>query len=285
MENDEILEENLENDEQEVEVPLFMQEEDEQESSDGVPVSTHVKMKQKLKGKLRESDGELQKLRAEIDQLKGSQQSQPVTRPKIDDFETDDEYYTALEKYEDDKRQQLFDKAQVQQKLSRAQQRIADSVDAHLDRAAKLVEEHSISPEVYQQATETVKEAIDSVHPGLNAFDYFVDTMGEGSEKTIFALGRNKTKLALLKEKLHDDKSGLKAAFYLGQETARLSGAKSKTSRAPAPAAQVKGDEVSSDKGGALKKKYDKAHKAGNGQEAYNLKKQARAQGVDTKLW
>ena len=37
--------------------------------------------------------------------------------------------------------------------------------------------------------------------------------------------------------------------------------------------------------GAALKRKYDAAHSKGGGQEAYNIKKEARAAGVDVKSW
>lgn len=294
---EETLEETLpiegEGDESEKEVPLFMQEEDEQESSDGVPVAAHIKMKQKLKGKLRDSDSEIERLKAENEKLKSSTATPEITvpkRPKLDDFDTDEEYDAAATKYEKDNAQAIYAAIQKEESSKSSQrkfvERVQSSVDGHYDRAAKLVEKHGINPEVYRQATETVQEAIETVVPGMKAFDLFVDLIGEGSEKTVFAVGRNKTKLSLLKEKLHDDRSGLKAAFYLGQETARLNGIKNKSSSAPAPAAQLKGDakpESASTK--ALKKKYDEAHSKGRSGEAYKLKKQARLAGADTKSW
>ena len=274
-------------------VPLFMQEEGEQEPSNGVPVDTHVAMKRKLKGKLRDSDEELQSLRAENEQLK--QSSAPATvdapkRPVLDDFDTDEEYYAALEKYEDDRMQAAYVANQVteQQKSTgrKFQERVTASVDSHFDRAAELVEKHSISPEVYQQATETVRGAMDDINPGLKTFDIFVDVMrGYDSDKTVFSIGRNKNKLAMLKETLHDDKSGLRTAFILGMETARLDGVKARTSNAPAPGSQIAGDEQGGKNVAAMKRKFNKLCDAGKTAEAFAIRRKAKKDKIEVKDW
>lgn len=289
------LEEEIATDTDQEEVPLFMQEEDEQESSpDGVPVSTHVAMKRKLKGKLRDSDEELQALRTENEQLK--QSSAPATvvdapkRPKLDDFETDAEYDTALEKFENERTKALFDNAREQEKQKSAgrkfQERVTASVDSHFDRAAELVEKHSISPEVYQQATETVRGAMDDINPGMKTFDTFVDVMrGYSSDKTVFSIGRNKAKLAMLKETLHDDKSGLRTAFILGVETARLNGVKARTSQAPVPGSQITGDEQGGKNVAAMKKKFNKLCEAGKTAEAFAIRRKAKKDKIEVKDW
>lgn len=298
MSDENIVEQDLNPDDDtlEQEVPLFMQEDDEQEqeqaSADGVPVSTHVAMKRKLKSKLRDTDSELQELRAENERLKQSTtptSTSELKRPVESDFDTDDEYLASLEKYEADRLNALLVSNQEKQNRKRDAEkfsnRIAASVDSHLDRAASLIEKHSISPDVYHAATETVKTALDDIHPGMNSFDLFLDVIGEGSEKTIFAIGRNKAKLAMLKETLHDDKSGLKAAFLLGQETARLNGVKARTSSAPAPGAQVAGDEQGGKNVAAMRRKFNKLCDAGKTSEAFALRRKAKQDKIDVKGW
>lgn len=286
------LEEEIVTDTDQEEVPLFMQEEDEQESStDGVPVSTHVAMKRKLKGKLRDSDDELVRLKAENESLKaGPATVDTPKRPKLDDFDTDEEYQDALEKYQDDRAQAVFagNQKDEQQKSAgrKFQERVTASMDSHFDRAAELVEKHSISPEVYQQATETVRGAMDDINPGLNTFDIFVDIMrGHSSDKTVFSIGRNKTKLAMLKETLHDDKSGLQTAFFLGMETARLSGVKAQTSQAPAPGSQIAGDEQGGKNVAAMKRKFNKLCDSGKTSEAFAIRRKAKKDKIDVKDW
>ena len=274
------------------EIPLFMQKEETSEETGSISTDKFIGMKDRLKGKLRDSDEELQALRTENEQLKQSSAPATVDAPKfprVDDFDTDDEYHKALEKYQHDQIQAVYAGNQEEENQKSAgkkfQERVTASMDSHFDRAAELVEKHSISPEVYQQATETVRGAMDDINPGLKTFDTFVDIIGEGSEKTVFSIGRNKTKLAMLKETLHGDKSGLKAAFFLGQETARLNGVKTRTSNAPVPGSQIAGDEQGGKNVAAMKRKFNKLCDAGKTAEAFTIRRQAKKDKIDVKDW
>jgi hypothetical protein len=109
--------------------------------------------------------------------------------------------------------------------------------------------------------------------------------LGEGSEKVLYFLGNNKNALNELKSSLVDDKSGMRLAIYLGQQKERLTTPRKKMSRAPAPGTVLKGDGGGGLKASAAKKKYDAAHKSGKSQDAYTLKKQARAAGIDVSKW
>jgi hypothetical protein len=276
------------------EKPLFLQEEeDEQESSDGVPVSTHVTMKQKLKGKIRESDAENERLRKKVEELERSatpQQIKPIVRPKLEDFDTDEEFDSAMGKYEHEHAQAIYQTVQNNERETENRDKfvkhIETSVDSHYDRAAKLVERHGMNPDVYKQAIDTVRSAVEEIIPskGISAFDQFIALVGKGSEKTFYAIGRNKTKLSLLKEKLHEDPLGMKAAFFLGRETARLTEPTKKQSRAPKPTGQLQGSSGVKP-GGKQRKEYDKLIDAGHSGKALTLMRQARKDGVDVKEW
>lgn len=279
------------------ETPFWLQEEGEQESSKQVPEAAIISIKKKLKGQLREQGSEIERLTQEIERLKQGQ-AKAVTkpelpkRPRITDFEDDDSYEQAMDEYEAAKieyQSNTISTTQAQkQQIAARLQKLEEDIDGHYDRAAKLIEKSGINPDVYQQADVTVKKAIDSILPkaGETVFKEFVSLMGEGSEKTMFYIGRNKAALNEFSSLLTNDKSGLSAAYHLGTLNAKISGTQqNKTSRAPKPATQIAGDASATAKSGAFKKKYEEAHKKGNTQAAYNIKKEARSAGIDTSKW
>lgn len=282
------------------ETPLFMEVEEEvvevesEDEEKKISADTLVKIKDRLKGKVREEKEENLKLKARIDELEKKvnpaekEEVKLPTRPKLSDFESDEDFDKAMDDYETKKLAIAAENIRKEEvdglKLQKVRERIKGAVDAHYDRATSLIEKHGINPDVYVTATESFKEAVQEVIPTDGVFEALIDVMGEGSEKTIFAIGRNKTKLSVLKDKLRDGTQGLTAAFFLGAETARLNPAKSKTSQAPKPGSQLKGDGAPVE-AKSLKKQFDAATKAGNAQERYNIKKLARRSGVDTSKW
>ena len=116
--------------------------------------------------------------------------------------------------------------------------------------------------------------------------DQAITVLGEGSEKVLYFLGRNQTALDRFKSLLAEDKSGMRAMVYLGQQKERLTNVKQKRSSAPAPAPNVKGglknDSATERK---LKKLYQQAHKKNNPQKAYDAKQQAKKAGINTSSW
>lgn len=283
--------EEVEEQEEQTDVEPWMEVEgdDEQET---VPVGAISNLRKKLKGKIGERDEEIERLRRENEELKkGAPKLEIPKRPKESDFDTDEEYEKALdswlEKKETVKFQTLEQRRAQEEQQRRHRESLSKSVEDHYRRAEKLVNDNSIAPDVYRQSDIAVKEATERILPnhGEYAFNRLVDVLGDGSEKVIYYLGRNKTALSEYVALLSEDQQGLKAAAYLGKLSNKLSGTQQKRSRAPAPAPNVDGDSATTPKESALKKKYNEAHKKGKAQEAYNVKKEARAAGYDTKKW
>lgn len=287
------------------EAPFWMQEEEVIDDEEGTeskaataPVSALVKLKRKLKGTISERDEEIERLRLENETLKASRTAphieiatQAPKRPRNADFDTDDEYEEAMDKYEADKMQFAINHVSTSHsqadQIKQRTQKVLANVDSHYDRAAKLVEESGINPEVYQQADKTVKSIIESIMPGKSeaVFNGIIDIIGEGSEKTLFYIGRNKAAQNEFAALLAEDPTGLKASIYLGRATERIIGTKTQTTRAPAPSAQLRGDNVSSVKESAFKKKYEAAHGKGDVQAAFNAKQEAKKAGINVKEW
>jgi len=279
-----------------VEVESWMADEDDQTDSK-VPVSTHIKMKQKLKGRLKDQDGELEKLRAENEALKAqSTVTKPdpnklPTLPKESEFDDDAKYEEALNVYHKEMATHHYSHAQRQTSLQQnhelEKKRLEDAVEAHYDRATKLVETYGISPEVFQQADRSLREAAESVMPGRGdlLIDDVIATMGEGSEKVLFSTGRNQKSRDKFIALLVEDKRGVKAAMFLAEEKARLLNTKTTKSKARPPASRIEGDVNASPKAGSLKKQYDGAIKKGDTQSAFNLKRQAKGLKVDVSSW
>lgn len=267
------------------EVPVFLE-----EGPEMVPVGAISKVKKKLKGRIAEKEEENRVLRKQLEEIQSSVPQIP-TRPKALDFDSDEEYEKALDDWYDKKHQVSFqaleEKQRQQQDVVKVQQRVRKSVDDHYARAEKLVNEHSINPEVYQKADTVVRETTEFLRPGQgdSSVDQLIDILGEDSEKAIFYLGRNKTALNEYKSLLQEDHTGLKAAAYLGRLAERAKGTRKRTSTAPPPSTQVNGNANVSSSESALKKKYDAATKKGNAQEAWNIRSKARRSGVNTSNW
>jgi hypothetical protein len=271
-----------------------VKEQDPDDPSRQVPVGKFVATKRKLKGQISEREEEIEKLKQEnADLLKFKPAPETkLVRPKEDSFDTTDEYEAALDKYNDDKLEEasgrLRLKDQQDQASLKAQTDLTGAVDGHYERAAELIEKSGIKPEVYKAADTTVRKAVESITPNLGdvIVDQIISILGEGSEKVLYYLGRNAAALNKFQSLLASDKSGMKAAIYLGQEKQRLTNPIKPRSKAPDPATEVKGDEAT--QGAAanrFKKKYDAVSAKNDPQAMYNAKKEARAAGVDVSAW
>jgi len=288
----------------ETETEAWMQtEEQTSEGSDNetvVPLAAHTKMRGKLKGRIGEQDEELEKLRTENAALKqgraapAQETATPAAMPTLEGSEYDEaKYQQALSGW---MAQQV--QAQVAQATqasaqtatqTQAAQQLDQAVDGHYQRAAKLAEESGITPELYQNADTVVRQTIESVLPKMGDIvaDNMIARLGEGSEKVMYFLGRNKTAQEKLRSSLVTDPTGISAAIYLGELKRDVVQPTKRVSRARKPATQIQGDEGGSAKGEAkkLKDSYNSAHKRNNGQAAYNAKKAARAAGIDVSKW
>lgn len=279
---------------EEVVEEAWMAQEDDDGKVESVPFGAFVKEKNKFRDKISESNAELDRLRKENEQLKLQPQApdKQIARPRLENFETDEEYYKALDKFEDETARQRLQRFQQQEAQKRqmleAQQSLQRDLQQHYERADVLTKENGISPEVYKQADEVVRNGIDSVAPNMGNFvvDQMISKLGEGSEKVMYYLGRNATALQQLQNSLASDPTGMKAAVFLGRKMAELSKPKKQQSKASPPPSTASGDEkpqTRSEK--ALKKAYQAAHKSGNATEGFRLRQEARRGGYDVGKW
>jgi len=268
-------------------------EQDPDDPSRQVPVGKFVGLKKKLKGQISDRDEEIERLKKERDdalKLKPKEET-VLVRPKRDDFETDELFDEAFDTYNQSRTTEAINRTRLedQQKVGQvqAQEKLTEAVDSHYERAETLIEESGIKPEVYKAADTTVRKAVEAITPNLGdvIVDQVISILGEGSEKVIYYLGRNKPALNKFQSLLASDKSGMKAAVYLGQEKQRLTNPIKPRSNAPDPATNIKGDAPITGAEVKFKKKYDAAHGKSDLQQAYNAKKEAKAAGVDVSKW
>ncbi len=288
----------------ETETEAWMQtEEQTSEGSDEetvVPLSAHTKMRGKLKGRIGEQDQELEQLRTENAALKqgraapAQETATTAAMPTLEGSEYDEaKYQQALSGW---MAQQV--QAQVAQATqastntaaqTQAAQQLDQAVDSHYQRAAKLAEGSGITPELYQNSDTVVRQTIESVLPKMGdvVTDNMIARLGEGSEKVMFFVGRNKAAQEKLRSSLVTDPTGISAAMYLGELKRDMITPKKRVSLAPKPATQIHGDEGGASQGTAkkLREKYQSAHKRGQGQAAYNAKKEAKQAGVNVSDW
>lgn len=261
--------------------------------------------RRKYKAKIAKRDSELEELRKQVEELRQPKQ-QPVqqgmlSEPRREDFESADDpdvaYTNAMIDYRFAKQQAEY-QAQAQTTQRQAQireqnERTSKAVDAHYERAVELATKSGITPELYQSADYNVRQMVETVYnpngtnegAGDAVVDSLIASLGEGSEKVMYNLGRNKARLAELRRRFEEDPSGVKASIYIGQLNAELNAPKKRTTNAPKPAPQVQGDKVVKQGEKALKRAYEKADKAGDAQARFNARREARKAGIDTSNW
>jgi hypothetical protein len=204
------------------------------------------------------------------------------------DFDTDDEFRTALEHYENQRFQKLQAQQQQQAAVDAHKREMETVVNRHYERAAKLIEQHKLSPDVYKQADTRVRNALESVKPGMGDVltDQLIKIAGDASEKVMYNLGINQTALNELQSRLINDPSGLSAAAYIGEKRAQLLQPAKLKSTASKPAKKVTGG-VGGPSSTSLKYQndYKKAQKNDDAQAAYNIRKKAKQEGIDVSSW
>lgn len=266
---------------------------DEQASSEDQPKSFSgsdikaARMKERVKAEKR-YEREIDELKAQLEAMKQPQSQSPKTPPRLADYDYDEEkFQQAMVEWTDSRIQTQLSTVNNSQNQQRQAEAKMNAVNAHYERAAELVQKHGIKPELYKQTDAEFRDAIESIHPnkGDLVADELIANLGEGSEKVVFHITKNKAKLAEFKNKLAEDPSGLKAAMYLGQQLVSATRPVNIKSKAPKPAASHKGDQGTADQSRGLRDKYLKAHKEGDQQAAFEARRAARQAGVDISKW
>jgi hypothetical protein len=277
---------------------------DPEKKNDQIPLKKFLITKDKLKGtvtELTEKEKEIERLRLENEALKNQKPVAPkeLKKPVAEDFKNDEDYQVAYENYLIDVAEDRFTRKEIKSTEEKRQEEFLNSlktsVDTHYERAAKMIENSAIKPDVYQNADTLFRKTIDTVFPGdieqngkiVKQSEFISDNLiadiGEGSEKVVYFLGRNESARNKLQSLLLEDPRGIKAAIYLGKQNERLNNPKKAVSQAREPAAQLKGGApkpTSSDQ-----KSYSKLMKAGDVNSAFAIKRAAKISGVDTSAW
>lgn len=253
--------------------------------------------KAKLRSKLEaKHQTELDELRNQLEELRRNTVSPQLSaKPKRDYFydqdDPDEAYTEALADWKLketlSRQHQETQQYEMQRKQLEVQQSIESSVDQHYERAAVLAAASGISPELYQSADHRVRSAIDGVFPGggEQVTNSLIASLGEGSEKVFYNLGVSPKRLAELTSKLASDPSGLQASIYLGRLSAELVTPMRKKSNTPPPATTVQGDANTTDVGRNLQRRYQEAHKKGDTQAAFNIRREAKAKNINVNSW
>ena len=291
---EEVAEEGAEVEEPEENTAWMEPEGEQQEPERKFTDSDVAAAKRKLKAKLNERNEEVEALKRENEELKRqATPAQPkIEKPQRENFDSDEAFLEALADHRFAVKQAETRTAQAieNQKTQAAQQKAAveAAVDNHYLSALETCEKAGIAPEAFKAANLRVREAIDNQLPGNGdaVADFLISVLGEGSDKVFYNLGVNAERREELVEKLRDDPSGLAASVYLGTLKQQLTTPRKRISSAPEPGTVINGDQSS---GSAevrnMKKQWEAAHKAGDTQKAFNLKRQAKEKGVNTKEW
>lgn len=266
--------------------------EEDDESPPQIDPRTAKAIREKYQGRAKKQldakDEEIAELKR---QLEAKPQKKQLERPKRADFKTDEEYDDALFNWRTAKQQAESTAATAaatrKQQLEANQAAVDKSVDDHYLRTKDLSEKSGITPEAFNAADLTLRRAIDEVFPegGDIIFEQLVYSTGKGSEKVFYNLGVNAKNRAEFIEKLKEDGSGIQAAIYVGELKTKLVNPPKRQTQAPDPAKQIRGDKQQSATGDRMKREYEKAHKDGNAQKAFDIKTNAKNAGINTKDW
>lgn len=285
-----------EGEEETEEQPEWLKSEEDQEEGKKFTDRDIGAAKQKLREKLeRKHTSEVDELKQKIAELESRGQAPQATaqtpKPKREDFyeadDPDEAYMNALfdwrEKEEAIRRSQEDAKAQQ----AKSQERIETAFDSHIERAAEMLHKNGISEDVFNQAQQNVIEVVERSFPnmGVNITKRLISIIGEDSEKVIHYLGRNPSKLSELETKLRNDPEGFEAVAYLGGLKRDFQMPAKRKSTAPKPAPALSGSSGGATSEKAMKRRYDEAHKRGDRQKAFTLKREAKAAGFNTRNW
>ena len=254
--------------------------------------------KKKLRSKLgREHASETDKLLERIKTLEAGsapqqQRNAPaLVRPRMDDYDDDEGYETAMDSYYDAKLEAKL-VSRDERNMGQTRQREAKTarekaVDKQYELAADLIKDSGISEAVYHDSDAKVREAMESIRPGYGEeiTNYLINALGPGSEKVLFFVGRNDKEREILKSKLISDPGGGSALAYLGQKLNQLNSPQKRRSTAPKPATQINGDAGGTSSHAKLKSDYAKADKAGNTQARFDARRAAKKAGADVSNW
>lgn len=272
---------------------------DDDQASQSVPLAKHVQVKHKLRARLEDKDSELELMRQKLAQYESGAQPQQTQQkapelkmPTLSQFDYDeDQYSAAMAEYQDKlvdyKLSQRMATTQQSEQQKQALEQQAKAVDAHYERAAKLIESAGIPAEKYQAADTVFRRELHSVTGNGDAVaDAIISRLGEGGEKVTYHLGVNQAAMAQLKQKLQEDPTGISAAVYMGELRAKFGSAvTNKLSKAPKPDAGLEGDTNASLSTSSLKKQYQAASRAGDTAKAFEIRQKARASGANPNEW
>lgn len=252
-------------------------------------------VKRKLRAKLeRKHDGETEALKARIVELEGNNQpAQPsvLKMPTLESSEFDEGKHEAAMNAWIEAKTSASMQAYTQTNDIKTQQTQAattqdQAVDDHYTRAAKLAQDSGISPELYRSADLAVRQTIESVLPqqGDAIMDSIISRLGEGSEKVMYYLGRNRTAQDKLRSEFIKDPTGLSAMMFLGELKTQTSPSKKRVSQAKAPAPKINGDNASA---GATENKFIKRYKAASNdvQTRIDIKREAKKAGFNKSIF
>lgn len=294
------------------EVPEWMQTDEDGEpdtsSKNLMPVKSHVRKRKALQGEIKAKDDVIAELQQQVAQLQqgtanpaelqqtARPQGTATPLPKLRDFDDEEDPETAFaaamvqwSNAQVDARQNQ--NAQQQQATAR-KQRLDTALDGHYERAATLISDGSLDPEEYKAADSLLRQTADTLQPGRG--DEIVNTLlasiGDGSEKVVISM-RKASNLNKFFTALQNDPTGLSVSIMLGKMAAKFENARSsRVSSAPAPGKRI--NKGSSGNAGSVsakerkfKRDYDAAHKVGDRNHAFTLKREAKKAGIDTTKW
>ncbi len=275
----------------------------ESEHESGVPVKKHVQVKQKLKAQINEQESELQSLRREIEALKSGKPQQQSTvkaetlpRPKSADYTNEynefdsDKFDQALDSWTQKNLEIQQQQSETNQAEQKFKQELEGTVNAHYERAGKLVSDGKVDSADFQSKDLAIRTSLNALQPGKGdeLGDWLIGQISlvtKDSEKLWYKLGASKNALDEVIQAFAQPDGNSRGVAKLSELAQTITNPVKRRSAAPKPATQLNGESGSSKLSSADKRKYREAAKKGDYQTSFNLKRAAKKAGVDTSEW
>lgn len=223
---------------------------------------------------------------AEIEKGKAPQPTQSVPKVPVmyeDGINTVEQYNQAMAEYWQQQRQMEAKQAEAAAQKQREAEQTQERANRLSERAKNFITSNKIKSD----------KAVDEITAGVQGLDEMLgiegtalkllDTVGEGSEKVAYWLGRNPNALNTVKELVNEDPYGFKLVHWLtvkANEFNSKSLAKNRISKAPEPDEPLRGDGNSSEVAKSLQAQYDKAK---DYDELVKIRAKAKAAGIKLK--
>jgi len=274
------------------ELELEGEPEPDQQKYDPVEVLQHkLSRERKKKAAARSEVDELKDQIAQLTQMmqggkqpqQAPQQSQSMAEPTIPDLYDEgingdrQKYDAAMKKWFADYQAFQGRHKEAEQVQTQYREQMEGMTKSLAERAAKFASENKVKVDVVADALDKATSEVDQATGIDGSLAYLLDSVGDGSERVAYYIGRDASAMAKVKQLLQEDNKGFKAISHMTRLAEKLKPKHSrKISKAPEPDQPLRGDGTTGSTSKIKQKLQQRLDKAKTGPEMQEILREAR---------